>query len=136
LGGKTYFYYEYKPEYPEMLVKHLAEGLSVSAFAGLVGVPRDTLYSWFMRYPEFDEARQRGLPMGLLFWEKIGRDNVHNKMFNHALWIYNMKCRFREEWLEVARLEQSINQNITMTPEQLSEKVLMAFELKQQKRLT
>ena len=58
MGGKTYYYYEYKPEYPEMLVKHLAEGLSVTAFAGLIGVPRDTLYSWFIKYPEFEEARK------------------------------------------------------------------------------
>ena len=64
---------DYKPEYCEMLIKHMAEGLSFECFAALVDTSRETLYNWTEKHPEFLYAKKRGLEKCQLFWEKLGK---------------------------------------------------------------
>jgi hypothetical protein len=85
-----------------MLLKHMAEGLSYEAFAGLIGVARKSLYNWEKEFPEFLEAKETGLEQGRLYWEKLGRDHILNQSeyqggstsLNATIWIFNMKNRF------------------------------------------
>lgn len=111
----------------------MSEGLSFSAFAGRLNVVRQTLYDWLKRHPEFQEARDIAWEKCRLFWEQKGIDGlyVHKEgpNLNTALWIYNMKCRFREEWLCDKPEEQPRTQD---DPETL--KVLAEYAQKRMKK--
>ncbi len=92
--------------YCAMLIDHMADGLSFESFAGVVGVCEQTLYNWLKEFPEFLESKSKGKPKSRLFWEKVGRDGLHNetikdgdgmtvtKSINATIWIFNMKNRF------------------------------------------
>jgi len=97
---------KYKPEYCEMLIKHMEEGLSFESFAGLIGVTKQIIYDWCDRHPEFLDAKSLGWAKCLLFYEKIGRQGMVGKLagFNLGTWIFNMKNRF--QWVD--RVETKI----------------------------
>ena len=92
---------KYKPEYCTMLIEHMSSGLSFESFGANVDVCEDTLYEWAKVYPEFSEAKKIARIQCLKFWERIGIAGMSGKIkgFNAAIWIYNMKCRFRNDWL-------------------------------------
>lgn len=97
---------KYKPQYCEMLINHMADGLSFESFAGVIRVDRDTLYEWAKVHKRFSDAKKAGREVGLLYWEKVGRDGLHhetikdedgmtvNRSINATIWIFNMKNRF------------------------------------------
>lgn len=62
---------KYKQEYCQMLVDHMAQGLSFESFAAIVDTHFDTLYNWQKEHAEFFEAH------------KIGK--AHYKIFNERL---------------------------------------------------
>ncbi len=51
----------YRCVYAGFLYQHLASGKSFSSFAKVINVKRDTLYAWEYRWPEFSDARKRGI---------------------------------------------------------------------------
>jgi len=86
---------KYRKEYPEMLIKHMEEGLSYECFAGLIGVTRDCLYKWEKAHPEFLYAKNMARQKSLLFWEKALRAQSLGKLNGNAsTLIFTMKCRF------------------------------------------
>lgn len=104
LGGRPTLYTK---EHCEMLIEHMRNGLSFKSFAGVAGVQRSTLYNWLDANPEFKEAKEIGEDLSLLFWEKMGIDNIINRSesfgnnqggnstsLNATVWIFNMKNRF------------------------------------------
>ena len=44
---------DYKPEYCAQLLEHMTEGLSIEAFASVIGVAKQTLYTWTEKHAEF-----------------------------------------------------------------------------------
>lgn len=50
---------EYDPAFCEAVIAAGAQGYSLTAFAGLIGVHRDTLYAWGEAHPEFSDAMKR-----------------------------------------------------------------------------
>lgn len=97
---------KYEEQYCQWVIDHMAKGLSVESFAGVVHVSKSTLYEWMDNFPEFSDAVKEGREQSRLFWEKIGIDGLFNhsepgvgsKSFNTANWIFQMKNRFKEEW--------------------------------------
>lgn len=97
---------KYKSEYDQMLIEHMATGLSYESFAGLVGVCTDTLYEWEKAHPSFSEAKRDGFAKNRLFWERLGVQyitHVDSKFesspkLNSTVYIFNMKNRFPREW--------------------------------------
>lgn len=97
----------YKPEYCEMLLEHMSKGLSYESFAGLIGCCRKTLYNWETQFPEFLHTKSVGLEQSLIYWEKLGIDNIINfsessfqggsssRSLNASVWVFNMKNRFK-----------------------------------------
>lgn len=128
---------KYKPDYCDLLINHMAEGLSFESFAGVLRVDRDTLYEWAKVYKKFSDAKKIGRDAGLLYWEKVGRDGLHhetikdedgmtvNRSINPAIWCFNMKNRFG--WRDKQPDEEQptvVNQSqftIQPSPEQLAE---------------
>ena len=51
---------DYATEHCEALVAFMGKGYSLTAFAGSIGVCRDTLNEWGRKHPEFSDAVKRG----------------------------------------------------------------------------
>lgn len=60
----------YKESYCMDVVEFMGRGHSATAFAGEIGVSRDTLYDWRGKYPDFMEAMKVGQAKRVLFWER------------------------------------------------------------------
>lgn len=85
---------DYKKEYCELLIEHMAAGFSFESFAGKVGASKQTIYDWMTKNVEFLDARKKGDALSLLWWEKEGKDGMWSgKQFNAAIWMINMKNR-------------------------------------------
>lgn len=110
LGGRPS---KYKPEYCQILIDHLSQGLSFACFpAGLhnktgVWVNLDTCYEWANVHPAFSDAKKQGESEGQLWWENLGRAGAAGKIlnFNSGTWIFNMKNRFL--WRNEVQLKHS-----------------------------
>lgn len=60
----------YKPEYCDLLIKHMESGLSFDTFAAVVGTCKDTCYEWVKVHSEFSDAKKRGTALRNLLVEK------------------------------------------------------------------
>lgn len=82
---------DYKPEFCQMLIDHMAEGLSYETFAAVIKTSRKTLYNWenatytentapspdlvgAPMYPEWSAAKEEGITRCQQFWEMAGRN--------------------------------------------------------------
>lgn len=64
---------KYQPAYCEEVVNFCAEGYSLTAFAGEIGVDRDSITEWAKVYPEFSLAVKRAKAKRARWWEDRGR---------------------------------------------------------------
>ncbi len=109
---------DYKPEYCQMLIDHMAEGFSFESFAAVIKVTRSTLYEWVSAQPDFSDAKQRGFEASRLTWEQIGRDIAKKGEGNATAFIFNMKNRFREDWNDKQTIEhQGAKVNVSIEPD-------------------
>lgn len=86
---------KYKEEYCQKLIEHMSQGLSYETFGVTIGVHLDTCYEWEKRHSKFSEAKKIAFNACQLYWELEGKKGMHRKDFNAAIWIYNVKARFR-----------------------------------------
>lgn len=70
-------------------------GLSIEEISRSLGVARKTIDNWRAKHPEFDCAMIEAIERSQAWWLQQGRENLHNKDFNTALWIFNVKNRLR-----------------------------------------
>jgi hypothetical protein len=61
---------KYDPAYCDQVLDDMAEGYSLTAFAGKIGVTRSTINEWREHYPDFSVACTRALALRLRFWEQ------------------------------------------------------------------
>lgn len=80
-----------------MLIDHMAKGYSYESFAGLIGVCKQTIYS-FEKYQEYLDSKKVAFEKNRLFWEKAGITGMFmggkDNPFNSTVWVFNMKNRF------------------------------------------
>ena len=115
---------DYREEYCELLIEHMAKGYSFESFAGLVGASKQTIYDWTSANPQFLDSKKIAIEKCRIFWEKQGIEGIYTtekftqdengshsekKALNSAVWIFNMKNRFKDEW----RDKQDTDINIT-----------------------
>ena len=88
---------KYKKKYCDLLIKHMASGLSYETFGATIDVCKTTVYTW-EKHPEFLHAKKIGFQKCQEFWEKMGVHGAAGKLknFNAAAYIYNCKNRFRK----------------------------------------
>lgn len=106
---------KYKPEYCEMLVNHLKQGLSVQTFGGTIGVVRSTIYEWINTIPEFKEAHELGLQLAQEWFEKrlmakvsgANTPGINSKMIDTTALIFALKTRFHETYGEKSEIKNT-----------------------------
>lgn len=111
---------KYRPHHCEEMISFMSLGYSFEAFAGKIGVTRDTLYQWEKKFPEFKEAKKIAFEQCRIKWESMAIDNMINESngsnstsLNSSVWIFNMKNRFK--WRDKQPdEEQNINITIDM----------------------
>lgn len=116
----------YKKEYCELLIEHMSKGLSYEAFAGSIGVSKQTIYDWEKVNPEFLDAKYIGTEKSRIFWESLGINHILNVSesfgkdagsksvsLNAPVWVFNMKNRFG--WKDKQPEEtDTLNINLTL----------------------
>jgi len=123
---------DYKPEYCEQVIEHMASGLSYESFAGACRVSKQTLYDWELKYSDFLDAKAVGFELNRLYWEKLGRDHVtHTESkfestpkLNSSVYIFNLKNRFPKEWRDRTEVKQEVKINSKELDEMSDEDLL------------
>jgi hypothetical protein len=112
---------DYRPEFCARVVACMAQGYSLTAFAGEIGHHKAAVYRWLEQFPEFSEAVERGRAARLKAWEKRLMDA--DKGAQAATSIFALKNSDPEEWREVryASFDHNVNLNT------LDDKQLMAI---------
>lgn len=92
---------KYKPEYCEMLIKHMSSGLPYETFAAEVDASREVLYDWEKAHPEFLHAKKKGRAAQYKFLAMVGRNAMAGKVpgFNATAWVFFMKncCGWKDK---------------------------------------
>jgi len=105
----------YRPEYCEAVIDFMADGYSVTAFAGSLRVSRQTVYQWAADHPEFSDALQVGKAAAALWWEDTHRRNAQTGEGNASASIFGLKNRCAEEWRDRREMDHQSSDG-TMTP--------------------
>jgi hypothetical protein len=96
---------KYQSAYCEEVVNCLAEGHSVTAFAGRIGVARSTVFKWAAEIPEFSDALKVGQAKAVGFWEKILASVAREGKGNATAVIFALKNRAGEDWADKIHTE-------------------------------
>lgn len=98
---------EYKPEYCQEVIDFMSEGYSIGAFAGHIGVARQTLYNWMDAHPEFMDAVKVAEGLSQNAWESRLIDFSKTGEGNATALIFGLKNRARHDWRDVTTREVS-----------------------------
>jgi hypothetical protein len=109
---------EYRPEYCQLVIEKMGEGLSLTAFAGFIRVSRDTVYEWIKRHRDFSDAVSRARPARVLWLElKLLRAKKGAEFAAAALALKNAEP---DEWRDVRSVQHDVNVKVeTLTDAQL-----------------
>lgn len=60
----------YNSKFCDELIAFMAQGFSLTAFAGSIGVSRETIYAWTETHKEFSDALTKARAGRTLYWER------------------------------------------------------------------
>lgn len=88
----------------------MATGLSLTAFAGMIGVSRETVNNWQHEHPEFLDAVKiaKAKRTGALETQMLGMENGPAVTAR----IFALKNADPEEWREKQHIEHSVNSDL------------------------
>lgn len=95
----------YRQTYCEEAISCLAQGYSLAAFAGTIGVTRQTVYEWQEVHPEFSDAVKVGQAKSAAWWEARLRKQSEANEGNVTATIFGLKNRARDDWSDMTRTE-------------------------------
>lgn len=98
---------KYRPEYAERVVEFCAQGFSLTALAGEIGVGRETIARWCHEQEDFAEAASRAKAKRAQFWEEQGIDLAKNggQGGRATLIIFGLKNHAPEDFAETRKVE-------------------------------
>lgn len=94
---------KYTDDMCDKLLEVMGQGLSLTAFCGMVGISRQTANVWKEKHPEFAEAVQIGQAMRTLYLEK-GLLETENGPKVQAR-VFALKNASPEEWRDIRSTE-------------------------------
>lgn len=100
---------EYDPAYCAEVEAFMAEGFSLTAFAGKLGVSRATIDNWTKAHPEFLEAVSRAKAKRLMHWEGAAL-RVSEKgggPGTATIIVFGLKNMGGDEWADKREVELS-----------------------------
>ncbi len=100
---------KYEPRFCDEVVADMAKGYSLTAFAGLIGVNKDTLNEWMAVHPEFSDAVTRAKAARLRNWEEVAiamRTNGGGPG-GATITIFGLKNMGGDEWCDRQQVEHS-----------------------------
>lgn len=107
---------KYRPEFAERLIHAANEGLSLTAFAGEIGVHREIMWEWTDRFPEFGNAVKRAKAIRLAKWERIALNiangNGTGGSAQSVMTIFGLKNVDPDEWREKTTVEHDISDRV------------------------
>ena len=89
------------------MIKFLADGYSITAFAGHIGVARATVFNWKNEHPEFMDAVKVAQAKASLEWEKRLRHFSLTGEGNATAIIFGLKNRAADDWRDMRTTELS-----------------------------
>jgi hypothetical protein len=94
---------EYRPEYCEMVIEAMSQGLSLTAFAGMIRKSREVVYSWMSAHRDFADAVSRARSTRTLWLEqKLLRSR---KGAETTAAIFALRNAQPDEWRDVRSVE-------------------------------
>lgn len=106
---------KYKPAFCSLVMELGREGASQAEMAEACDVHATSLVDWAEKFPEFADALARARQAAMVYWEKIGRENLYSKQFQSAVYNKLIASRFPEQYSE--RHQFDINHNTTVRHE-------------------
>jgi hypothetical protein len=98
---------KYSDAYCNEVIETMGTGLSLTAFAGEIGVARSTINEWMGAHPEFSEAVKVGTAKRVKYLERRLLDGeIGPRVTSH---IFALKNADPEEWREKQHVEHSVN---------------------------
>lgn len=100
---------DYRPEYCEQVIAVMREGMSLTAFAGGIGVSRATINNWMQQKPEFLEAVNVGKASAAAWYNLQAKKLVEEggSSAQSTLIVFGLKNMDRDEWKEKQEFEHS-----------------------------
>lgn len=87
---------KYIEAYCDQVIEQMGTGLSLTAFAGIIGVARSTINEWMGAHPEFSEAVKIGTAKRVHYLERRLLDGeIGPRVTSH---IFALKNADPEEW--------------------------------------
>ena len=111
----------YRPEYCERVIEIMGQGYDLTAFAGSIGVARESVYRWMQEHPQFCDAVQVGKARRLLA--------LQNKLLTTAMGvgvtaaIFALKNAAPDDWQDRYNAETKVTHRI----EQVSDAELLSI---------
>jgi hypothetical protein len=99
---------KYDEKFCQMLIDHMAKGLSYETFGPSINVAQSTVELW-EKHPEFSGAKKEAFGKCRLFWESIGIEGIWNekdgRVLNTGNYVFQMKNRFK--WTDRVEVQGS-----------------------------
>ena len=102
---------KYKPAYCTEVINTMATGLSLTAFAGEIGVARSTINEWIDNVPEFSEAVRVAKAKRTLALER-GMLSAENGPAVTAR-MFALKNADPEEWREKQHVQHEVSDDLS-----------------------
>jgi hypothetical protein len=101
----------YKPEYCQMLIDHMASGMSFYTFAAVIKCSPDTCNEWVHVHKDFSAAKIKGKALELEWWENLLRAGAAGKVpgYNAASVIFALKNKMPSMWRDKHEIVSTVN---------------------------
>lgn len=108
---------KYRQTYCNEVVEHMAQGASLTSFAGEIGVARSTINQWMEDHPEFSEAVRVAKAKCASWWEKAGRTIAMGGGGPGAstLVVFGLKNMGADDWADASQVDHRSSDG-SMTP--------------------
>lgn len=99
----------FRDAYIEEVKSFMGQGHSLTAFAGEIGVARDTVYQWAREIPAFSDALNKARAKRVLAWENRLARQADGAQGSVAATIFALKNAAPDEWRDKIEVSQTVS---------------------------